>query len=192
MQTPTHILVAAALFARPAAPRRNALVFAAALLPDLSIFVLFGWARLIRGATEHEVWRVLYWQEPWQLLNAVSNSFPLWGLVLAAGLVARRQLVAVFAGAGLMHLALDFPVHNSDAHRHFWPLSDWRFHSPLSYWDQRHNGDIVGWGEIVLALALMAVLAVRFGSTATRVLLSLAALSYVAVPAYFRLMLHAH
>lgn len=28
------------------------------------------------------------------------------------------------------------------AHRHLFPLSDWRFASPVSYWDPAHHGDV--------------------------------------------------
>ena len=34
----------------------------------------------------------------------------------------------------------DLPLHNDDAHRHFFPFSDWRFSSPVSYWDPQHYG----------------------------------------------------
>ena len=31
---------------------------------------------------------------------------------------------------------------------HFWPITDWKFHSPVSYWDTGRGGDIVGLVEL--------------------------------------------
>jgi len=82
------------------------------------------------------------------------------------------------------------PLHVDDAHAHFWPFSDWRFVSPVSYWNPGYYGHI--WapieGALALALALIAVLWLRFQPRWVRAALVLAALSYVAVPAYFSVM----
>ncbi len=48
---------------------------------------------------------------------------------------------------------MDLPVHHDDGHRHFFPLSDWRFASPVSYWDPEHYGRIVGTAEAVFVVA---------------------------------------
>jgi len=45
------------------------------------------------------------------------------------------------------------PVHHDDGHRHFFPLSDWRFESPVSYWDPAHYGHIFLWIELLLVAA---------------------------------------
>ncbi|MEL7543966.1 MAG: cobalamin biosynthesis protein CobQ [Pseudomonadota bacterium] len=194
MQTPTHLLVAAAVLAAPQAPRRNTALIAGALLPDLSIYVLFAWSKIAR-IPERQVWDVIYWQEPWQTLSALSNSVPLWGLVLAMGMLVARSwrtagiLIVVTAVAALLHLALDFPFHHDDAHKHFWPLTDWRFASPLSYWDPAHHGRSVAIAEVALAVGCVVVLWLRFASWRVRGILVGALTAYVAVPLYFRLAL---
>lgn len=185
MNTPTHVLVAAAALMRPAAPRANAAVLIGALLPDVSIYILYLWARVIEGLPSMEVWRVIYWQEPWQTLSAICNSIPLYLVALAIAVYAGPRWLFLLAAAALLHVGLDLPVHNSDAHRHFWPLSDWRFNSPVSYWNSDHHGDIVRPIEFAAALAMIVVLWRRFHLTTTRSLLALCALSYFAVPAYF-------
>ncbi|MEM8936834.1 MAG: hypothetical protein AAGC77_10545 [Pseudomonadota bacterium] len=140
MNTPTHIFVAAAILARPNAPRRNWAVAAGAFVPDLSMFIFFFWATFVQGLSQSEIWRVAYWTEPWQTLGAISNSIPIALSILAVAIIRRHHLAIVFALALLTHAALDFPTHADDAHRHFWPISDWRFQSPLSYWDARGTG----------------------------------------------------
>ena len=40
----------------------------------------------------------------------------------------------------LVHIALDVPVHHDDGPILFYPLSEYRFSSPISYWDTRHFG----------------------------------------------------
>ena len=57
-----------------------------------------------------------------------------------------------FGAAGLLHLASDFALHNDDARPHFWPVSDWIFESPVSYWDSAHHA---AW---VAPFTLLAVL----------------------------------
>ena len=182
------MLVASAVLARSGQPARNAAVLFGALLPDLSIFALFAWARL-QDIPQWQIWRQLYWQEPWQLLSAISNSFPIWAAVLVIGLALRSGLLAAIAAAALLHLTLDFPVHADDAHKHFWPITDWRFHSPLSYWDVDHHGRLVMAAELLLCIACTAVLASRFSGVIVRSLLVIALLSLAAVPMFFWLTL---
>ncbi|MGI9385988.1 MAG: hypothetical protein ACR2OX_01025, partial [Methyloligellaceae bacterium] len=117
MQTPTHLLVAAAALTSKGEPRRNLAVLTGALLPDLSIYVLFVWSKFM-AIPERQVWHQIYWQDPWQTLSAISNSFLIWGVLLVVGLASRIKLLWILAAAALLHLSLDFPVHNSDAHKH--------------------------------------------------------------------------
>jgi len=185
LNTPTHILTAAALFTKPGEPRRNWAVLIGALLPDLSIFALVAWARWIEDIPHQKIWREVYWQEPWQTLGAISNSFVIWGAVaLLAGLLGWR-LVLFLALAVLAHLALDLPFHADDAHKHFWPLTDWRFHSPLSYWDNNHHGGWVSALELGIVLTSIAVLWLRFHSRIVRGALMAGLISLAGVPLFF-------
>lgn len=188
MNTPTHLLVGASLFARPGESARNAAVLAGALLPDLAIYVLWGGARAA-GYSEAAVWSVLYPDALWQTLITIGNSAPLYAAIGVIGAVLRRPAVRLFALAALAHLALDFPVHAGDAHAHFWPISDWRFESPLSYWNPRHHGEIVRLVEMAFAVGLVGLLWRRFESRVVRAALCAALALYLAVPAYFMLAL---
>ncbi|MEM7496776.1 MAG: cobalamin biosynthesis protein CobQ [Pseudomonadota bacterium] len=188
MNTATHLLTAAAALSRRGEPGRNAAVVVGALLPDAWIFGFWGWHR-VQGVPEWRLWRELYWQEPWQTVGAIANSAPLAVTLLAAGFIARLPWLAVLGGAMLIHLALDFPVHADDAHRHLWPLSDWRFHSPLSYWDTRHHAGAVIWIEAALTAACLTLLWQRFDTRLPRAALALLAAGYVGAYAYFALVL---
>ena len=189
MNTPTHLLVSAALLTKPNATKDNLAVVAGSLTPDLSIYVLFVWARLFAGIDERTLWSQVYWQEPWQTYSAICNSIPLYLLLLALGALINQRTLLLFAASALIHMGLDLPFHASDAHQHFWPFSDWRFHSPLSYWDGRHYGGIVSVIEICMAVVCITLLWRRFKDVWVRALLMLGLVTYVAVPVYFRLML---
>ena len=61
--------------------------------------------------------------------------------------------MAVFFVSVFVHALGDLPVHAIDAHRHFWPFSQFRYHSPLSYWDTRFHARGVALVEALLVLA---------------------------------------
>lgn len=166
-------------------------------MPDLAIFWLLGWSK-IAGIPEMKVWREIYWQEPWHTRVAMGNSIPLYVFLFALGWILIRNVpkreafggfLTIFALGALLHLAGDLPVHVQDAHAHFWPISDWRFVSPVSYWNPAHYGDVFQIFEAILALGLIVILAARFKDLWARILLGLAAALYVGVPAYFYLTL---
>ncbi|WP_170387452.1 cobalamin biosynthesis protein CobQ [Ruegeria atlantica] len=143
MNTPSHLLIGAAAFARPA---RGAILWAAmlgSLLPDLSLFVMVGVSLFILRIPPQVVFDELYFSPAWQTVFAIDNSFILWGLALALGLWRGWRFLTVAASAGLLHLALDFAVHADDGRPQFWPLSDWVFHSPVSYWNSTHHALLV-------------------------------------------------
>ena len=58
----------------------------------------------------------------------------------------------VLFGSMLLHFACDLPLHHDDAHRHFLPLSLWRFESPVSYWDPKRFGWITAPLEMILTV----------------------------------------
>ncbi len=197
MMTQTHLLVGAALFAKPGQRVRNTAVIVGSLIPDAAIYVLFVWSKVM-SIPETQVWRELYWQEPWQTWTAAGNSAPLYlgllilGVILlrTGGLLWKIGLFATFlALAALVHVAMDLPVHVDDAHRHLWPLSDWKFISPISYWDPDHHGRVVSIIEGCLGIVLAILLFRRFKNWLVRGLLLLLIAAYIAVPVYFTLML---
>lgn len=207
MNTQTHILLGAVLFAwrREGSGQKMAAAgttgaLAGSLLPDASLFVMWGWAKAT-GVPERVIWETLYFDAGWQFAGAVTNSIPVYlALALAAyGLGARLKPAtdqpipahAVLTGAlaALVHTACDLPLHAGDGRPHFWPLSNWIFNSPVSYWDPAFHGDIWQPIEIALAVGLMTLLARRFKSLPVRLLLGATFLSYAVMAAYWSLSL---
>lgn len=189
MNTQTHVLLAAVILSKPSAPARNTAVIVGALVPDLAIYTLFIWSKLA-GIPEPTVWNELYYNPPWSDAVTVGNSAPVYLSLLLLGLLASMRwraamIVAFFAGAALIHVATDLPVHVDDAHAHLWPLSGWRFRSPVSYWNPDHFGGIASIVEIGAGLILSAILWRRFHAHWVRGLLVLAVLAYLGPPIYF-------
>jgi len=94
-----------------------------------------------------------------------------------------------FAGSGLLHAFADFLTHHDDARRQFWPVSDWVFQSPVSYWDGRFYGDIFAPLEFGLVIALAAFLLWRLEKWRDR-LAVLAIAAFVVAPALWTGSLH--
>ena len=102
----------------------------------------------------------------------------MWILLALSGLVIFRVSekfrllglsILIFGVAALSHVLSDFLVHTDDAHVHFWPFSDWRFHSAVSYYQSSHYGDIFRVFEMVLNAGLTIYLFVRFKQWPVRV-----------------------
>ena len=168
MNTPAHVIFAAAAFARPGQPRHSAAAVAGALAPDFSLYAMSITSIYILGIAPERVFSTLYFSDAWQAVFRIDNSFILWGLALLVAWLAGARAWMVFAASALMHLALDMPLHHDDGRAHFWPLSDWVFRSPVSYWDPAHHGGIVGPIETAVSMLLCVVLLRRFRGAAAR------------------------
>ncbi|MEO0636773.1 MAG: cobalamin biosynthesis protein CobQ [Pseudomonadota bacterium] len=196
MMTQTHMLVGAALFAKPGHYIRNSAAIAGGIVPDIAIFVMYGWERM-KGTPAREIWDEVYFNSAfWKAATAYGNSAPLYGLMMAAGLVLRQRAplagtaIMILGAASLAHIAADFFLHVDDAHAHLYPLSDWRFRSPVSYWDPARYGNIWAPIEVAIGVVLAIILFRRFSGLFARILLGLTIAAYLAVPLYFTLTLH--
>nr|WP_255599373.1 cobalamin biosynthesis protein CobQ [Hasllibacter sp. MH4015] len=129
-----------------------------AMVPDLSLYLLVGWHLVVLGTDAQIVFGQLYFSDTWQTIFAIDNSLILWGVFVGVALWRRWPVLLAFAGAGLLHIALDFPLHAGDGRPHFWPLSTWVFDSPFSYWDSRHGARWIGPLELAASAALTIVL----------------------------------
>ncbi len=164
MNTPAHLIFGIAAFGRP--ERRGTILAAAlgGLAPDLSLYLMAGVSLWILQIPPSVVFDQLYFSNAWQTVFAIDNSALLWGGAFALALWRRWPVAAAFAGAGLLHIALDFPLHHDDGRAHFWPLTDWVFESPVSYWDHRHHAGIISPIEAALSVVLAGLAAWRIRS----------------------------
>lgn len=127
-----------------------------AILPDAPMFVFFAVVKGM-GYSGEEIWGRLYFLDSWQLFFDCFNSFPIYLLIL--GVAYRLQdrwqgslWWMLMAGSAMLHLACDLPLHHDDSHRHFLPLTNFRFASPVSYWDPKHFGIPVAITEAAFTL----------------------------------------
>lgn len=190
MNTQSHILMGALIFGRKV-PRAALAGALGGFAPDLSMLSIVAGLKF-NGTADHIIFGTMYWEHWWQVANAISHSFLLWSGLLAVSFVTMRRqpsplwpLVAAFAGAALLHSVIDFLVHREDAHMQFWPFSDWKFVSPVSYWDPAHYGRMFSLGEAALGIVMAIVLFRQYRNWITRGLLILALAIYAVVPAYF-------
>ncbi len=174
MNVPAHLIFGAAAFGKPDNWRITLAAVLGSFAPDVSLFVMAGWALFVSGVDPAIVFGEYYFSDGWQGVFAVDNSFIFWGMALLAAVWGKRPVLIAFAGAGLMHLGFDFLLHNSDARIQFWPLTDWKFYSPVSYWDTRYYASIVSPIELGLTLLLAFFMFRRFTGRLARVMIVIA------------------
>lgn len=152
MNTPSHAIINLALGDAIFSRYRWAIVLGA-ILPDIPIFIFYGWAKSIANLSEKEIWTQAYWQPGIQNWVALFHSLPLAAIAAVVAWKSGQKTLLAFCLSLILHSFLDLPVHHDDAHRHFFPFSNYRFISPFSYWDPNH------YGTIVAAIELLSVLA---------------------------------
>jgi hypothetical protein len=185
VNTPAHAVVSLVLLGTGRDRVHAAPVLAGALTPDLPMFLFYLWERLVRGSAELQIWSEAYFRPAWQDFFDVFNSIPFALLGLGIALARRSRGTALFFSSVVLHCAFDLPLHREDAHRHFFPFSDWRFVSPVSYWDPAHHGALAALAEAVVVLAGSALLWSRHRGLAPRVALVAVNLLYLGVYAGF-------
>ena len=161
MDTGAHIICNLVVQSRSSESRIFAAVLIGAILPDLPIMLFYAWESLVMNSAESEIWSELYFLPGWQNFFDTFNSLPLIVALLALGIYFKKQLVSVLALSMALHVLLDLPFHHDDAHRHFFPFSDWRFFSPVSYWDPKFHGDVMHIVQITIVIIGLVVLWLR-------------------------------
>lgn len=173
MNTTAHAVFNLALLNRKKNPEWNPLIIWGALIPDLAMFVFYGVLKLA-DIPESQIWREEYYRPFWQNLFDFFNSIPLALIGIVVMLYLRRTGLALLFGSVVLHCIQDLPVHVDDGHRHFWPLSQFRFESAVSYWDPGHYGNIVAPIEMGLVVLVSFYVFKRVRSRWTKGLLIVA------------------
>ncbi len=184
MNTPAHVVLNALVLGRGRWRGAWLPITAGALMPDLPMFAFYIYQRCVLGTPEAFIWSDVYFQPNWQLLFDLFNSLPLLCLAALVSWRARApRLLALFASMAL-HCLADLPVHHDDAHAHFRPISDWKFESPVSYWDSEHHGRLFAAVEILFVLGGACLLVLRSPLRAWRLVGALTLVSYAVFIAF--------
>jgi membrane-bound metal-dependent hydrolase YbcI (DUF457 family) len=140
---------------------------AGAILPDLPYCVLFVAAAVERGPrafTDLALWRSIWGHH----MVVGLHSFLPWGaamllLISTRGWRRSPGVSAFLAGWG-SHVVIDMLTHRSDGYPIFWPLSVYRFPTPVSYWESAYHGRAFALacdGAMVVLLIRLALLRLR-------------------------------
>lgn len=152
-------------------------VLLGSVAPDAPLYMLsFGgaaWFRFVEGWEWPQIFphmfSKLFYEDPWwiSLHNCLHSPLAV-GSALVALLAwkGRAQFWqswwAWFFLSCLLHTLVDIPVHHDDGPLVFWPLNwNYRFASPVSYWDRAHYADVVMPAEAALTLGLLGKLIVE-------------------------------
>ncbi|MEB3210773.1 MAG: hypothetical protein VKL39_05440 [Leptolyngbyaceae bacterium] len=168
MNTPAHAIVNLLLMGRQQGLALQLAIVTGAVLPDLPIFVFYFVEKVLRNTPERMIWTQAYFQEHWQNAIDVFNSLPLMVLGLGISIWGKSNVAIALFISMMLHVAGDLPLHHDDAHRHFLPFSNWRFISPVSYWDPRFHGTLVGRIEMAAVIVSCVVLFITVDSLAAR------------------------
>lgn len=142
MNTPTHAVVSLLALGKEDKPKWIFPAVFGAFLPDIPM-ILFYAILTILGYPQQYIWDTAYFQQSWQDFFDVFNSLPLMLIGLGIAYYFKNFWFMVLFISMSLHVVGDLPLHHDDGHRHFYPFSNWRFVSPVSYWDWRYYGNIV-------------------------------------------------
>ncbi|MBD2246510.1 hypothetical protein [Nostoc sp. FACHB-888] len=164
MNTPSHAILNLVIFNQQLRTQASPAIVIGAVLPDIPIFVFYFLMKFVYHLPTRQIWSEVYYQPFWQAIVSTFHSIPLALLGILIAHIWSWQLIEIGFVSMVLHSLLDLPVHNNDAHRHFFPFSNYRFISPVSYWDSNHYGAIAALVEILLVLGATIYL---FPSTRT-------------------------
>ena len=152
MKTPSHAIINLAILGRTQHYELNLLIVTGGILPDIPIFLFYFWAKYIARLPAATILSEAYYEPFVQNFVALFHSIPLAVMGWLMAYYFGWQSVQILFISMILHSLGDLPVHNDDAHRHFFPFSNYRFISPFSYWDRKHYGSIVSVVEMLLVL----------------------------------------
>ncbi|NJK73894.1 MAG: hypothetical protein HC849_23180 [Oscillatoriales cyanobacterium RU_3_3] len=152
MNTPSHAIINLAILGKAQHPELNLLIVTGGILPDIPIFLFYFWAKYIARLPEATIWSKAYYDPAVQNIVALFHSIPLGAIGWLIAYYFGWQSLQILCLSMILHSLGDLPVHNDDAHRHFFPFSNYRFISPFSYWDRNHYGTIVSLVEMLLVM----------------------------------------
>ncbi len=140
----TGVLARYGFKASPAATTASVI---GAVLPDLPAFVAAAYYWNSRTSMPRkELLEAIYFSGPFGRTGILLHSAVLVSLLLGlywlSGLWKRdrRKILLGFLAGWAGHTIVDFLTHGDDARPLFWPISDWKWASPISYYNPLHYG----------------------------------------------------
>lgn len=165
MITSSHIIYSWALAKKTEAglnPKRTFAFITGALFPDIPTYLFFLVCGVLLGYSGQEMWGDMYFNSGWAIPITLTHSFIIWPFLMSMATFFGWKFLQYFSLSALLHTAVDFCVHTDDAYRHFWPLSNWKFHSPISYYNSAEYGQYVGAFDSLLVLGLLFFLYYKY------------------------------
>ena len=170
MQTPSHLVIAAAVAkAIPAVPMNSAFIIGS-VAPDLALYALsligglyYTQVKKIsaREAADLMFGQLFFKNKAWIAVhNSLHSPLLLVLLIIPLAFVMSSSAVAAwffwFLLSFLLHTAVDIPTHHNDGPLLFFPFN-WtiRFQSPISYWDARRGARSFMAFEISVVILLL-------------------------------------
>jgi hypothetical protein len=132
----------------------NVWIVLGSISPDIPVFFFSFWYMWIVPKPQLMIWGSLYFREDWQIVFDLSHSIPIFLVLTGLAYYFSMPRLFTFSIASLLHAPPDFFLHREDAHAHFFPLSSYKFISPISYWDSRYFGHYFYIFEALVVLAL--------------------------------------
>lgn len=166
MITPSHIIYSWAL-AKKTEPsdsttaiiRRRTLAFVlGALFPDTPTYLFFFVNSFILGYSGSQMWGDMYFNSAWSIPITLTHSFLVWPILIFIASYFKWRYLRWFSISALLHATVDFCVHTDDAYRHFYPFSNWKFNSPISYYNPSEYGVYVSAFDSLLVIFLLVFL----------------------------------
>lgn len=136
-----------------------------AFFPDTPTFLFFIVSSLILQVPANIMWGDMYFNSYWSIPITLSHSFIIWPFLITISAYFGFKFLKWFSISALFHSIVDFTVHTGDAYRHFYPFSDWKFHSPISYWNSMEYGQYVSTFDSFLVLGLLVFLYQRYNKS---------------------------
>ncbi|MEO1145679.1 MAG: hypothetical protein AAFY26_08780 [Cyanobacteria bacterium J06638_22] len=178
MNTPAHVVLNLLCLNSVTPVHALTPIVAGAVLPDAPIFLFYFVEKVVRQTPENVIWTEAYYQPSWQNFIDLFNSLPLMALGMLIAIAMGSNIGILLFGSMVLHVVGDLPLHHDDGHRHFFPLSDWRFSSPVSYWDPNHYGHWVSMIEIAAVIVSCILLFQTYDSLVPRLTIGLVGTSY--------------
>ena len=148
------------------------------------MLLFYAYQKVWLGTSEHVIWSESYYLAGWQAFFDVFNSLPLVALAALVAYAMKSPRVVALCASMMIHAVCDLLLHRHDAHRHFFPFWEWRFVSPVSYWDPRYYGGVVSSIEVVVVVVGASWLFKQYPGKGARSFLGFILASYVLYIAY--------